>query len=44
MSAQSKVVTPASTNAAMSATACAGSTVPWPPARCQPPLMIREIE
>src|SRR5262245_7983775 len=45
MSAQSKVVIPLSTNAAMSAWALlAAGTTPCPSASCQPPLMIRDIE
>ena len=42
MSAQSKVVMPASTNRSMSASAAAASTAPWPPASCQPPFIRRE--
>src|SRR5688572_18086389 len=40
MSAQSKVLIPASTNVAISSMAPSRSTGPWPPASCQPPLMI----
>ena len=44
MSAQSKLVTPASTKAAMSLMAIARSTsILWPVERCHPPFRIREM-
>jgi hypothetical protein len=43
MSAQSKVVMPASAKAIMSATGSSLRSVPWPLAICQPPRMTREI-
>src|SRR6185312_3611545 len=43
MSAQSKVVMPASANATMSPTGSAARIRLWSVASCQPPLMTREI-
>src|SRR5437016_3996495 len=42
MSAQSKVVIPASAKARRASIAALRSTAPWPPASCQPPQMTRE--